>query len=178
MSFNKKKAIALIEAILYQLGEPVDIVKLTKLLYIIERKVLMDKGYSVTSDRLSSMDYGPVTSYSYDELKELNGDDDLKKRLQRTDDLISLIEAPETSRLSAFEMTIIKYTVERFGQKGKWELVGYCHDNFPEWEDPNGSSKRIRIRKLIDQVGISDEQREILEDRIETGEFLDSISAL
>lgn len=178
MSFNRNKAIALIEATLYHLGEPVDIVKLTKLLYLIERKVIMEKGYSITSDRLASMDHGPVTSYSYDQLKVLNEEDELKARISRTDDLIDLIDTPETSSLSDYEKKVVKLVIERFGQKGKWELVGYCHDNLPEWDNPNGSSMPISIKKLINQIDISPEQKKVLEERVDAGMFLDSISAL
>ena len=56
-----------------------------------------------------------------------------------------------------------------------WELARRTHtDEFPEWEDPHGSSKPIDLCKLFVILGMSEEEARALK---EENEELDAIDA-
>ncbi len=60
--FNPDKAVQAIGYILSALGGTMEKVKLTKLLYLADRQFFIERGVSITGDRLVAMPYGPVPS--------------------------------------------------------------------------------------------------------------------
>lgn len=60
--FNEKKAAQAAAFFLFQAGQPVSVLKLTKLLYLAERRSFERHGSPMIGDRLVSMPHGPVLS--------------------------------------------------------------------------------------------------------------------
>jgi uncharacterized phage-associated protein len=175
--YKKRKGAELTQFLLYSLGGECEIVKLTKLLYLIERTAITKHGFTITSDRLVSMDKGPLGSLIYDSLKEPEKDPYLSGTVTKDSDdsnLIKLIGKFETNSLSTREKQIVKNIAKKFRNMGKWEVVGYCHDNLKEWEDPSGSSKDVDKDKMLEETK---EKKEVIEERLAVSNFLDSVSA-
>lgn len=175
--YRKRKAASLIKRILQLIGEPVEIVKLTKLLYLCERAAIMGKGASITSDSLCSMDFGPVTSFMYDDLKETERNQYLHDFIERRGVYVTLTKAPDENKLSKYENELVEKIINRFGDYKEWDLVKYCHENIPEWEYPEGSSLPIEIESIMSQTEYPEEKKEVLLERMKVGSFLDSIAA-
>lgn len=60
---------------------------------------------------------------------------------------------------------------------GKFQLVGYTHDNFSEWQDPNGSSYPIRPESILRAVGKSEEEIATILENLREQQQLENIRA-
>ena len=142
-------------------GERINYMKLLKLLYIMERKSLQEWGMPVVGGQYVSMDYGPVLCEVYDLIL---GRHDAAKGLWRDaltlpeDYIITLKCAPDLDVLSESETSILNAVVKQFGHYTEWELSGLCHELFPEWTDPNGSSIPIPYESLLKEAGKNPDQ--------------------
>lgn len=175
--YKERKGAELVQFLLYSLGGECEIVKLTKLLYLIERTAITKLGYTITSDKLVSMDKGPLGSFMYDSLKEPEKNALLSGTVERDKEnknLFKLTSKIETDSLSTREKKIVKNIAKKFKPMGKWEVVGYCHDHLNEWEDPNGTSKDVDQDKMLEETK---EKKEIIKERLAVSNFLDSVSA-
>ena len=126
--------------------------KLIKLLYLSDRKYILDFSNSITTDCYVSMDNGPVTSNIYDLIKEGKKDTGSywSSRIHTDDyDVCMIKHEPDYGYLSPMEMEIIGSIDEQFKNYKEWDVVNYCHNNLREWQNPAGSMIRISIEDII-----------------------------
>jgi len=137
--------------------------KLLKLLYLADRRALVELGRPITFDRFVSMPKGPVLSTTYDLILEEPDPSELSYWHQfispPRDYDVSLLAEPPHDQLSRAEEAIIDRVFEEFRQWTRWELVAYTHD-LPEYRDPAGSSIPINLRDILLAEGMSREQAE------------------
>jgi uncharacterized phage-associated protein len=134
--------------------------KLLKLLYLADRRALLELGRPITFDRYVSMDQGPVLSQTYN----LMVGEPLPDRPSYWRQFISepvnydVILQRETAsdQLSAAQEQIIDSVFAEFGNRSRWDLVDITH-KLPEWEDPHGSSVPIDHRDVLTGAGMSEE---------------------
>lgn len=69
--FNNEKATAALTAFISLKGNVADFYYLNKMMYLLERKSILETGMPVFFDRLCSLPYGPVPSNVNDELKNV-----------------------------------------------------------------------------------------------------------
>ena len=172
--FNEKKAAQAAAFLLFQAGQPMSVLKLTKLLYLAERRSFERFGSPIIGDRLVSMQHGPVLSATYDHmngaLESAEGgweswiadraghDLDLRDRAALRDPAHDLLE------LSDADEEILADVWRQFGQMTGWELRNWTHRNCPEWKDPEGSMIPMKFEELFAALKYSPEQtREALE---------------
>ena len=55
--------------------------------------------------------------------------------------------------LSRAEENIIDEIVDKYGKMDKWDLVNNVAHKLPEWEDPQGSSIPLPLRKIMEALG-------------------------
>jgi uncharacterized phage-associated protein len=78
----------------------------------------------------------------------------------------SATDVEELDELSRAELRVLDAVWNDFGKFSPWELVDYTHDNCPEWEDPEGSSRPIPYERILKALGKGAVSRDIA-DRIE-----------
>jgi uncharacterized phage-associated protein len=66
--FNEKKAAQSAAYLLFRAGKPMSVLKLTKLLYLAERRSFEKYGEPMIGDNPVSMPHGPVLSTTYDHM--------------------------------------------------------------------------------------------------------------
>ena len=148
-------------------GGSMSYLKLLKLLYLADRKALLEHGRPITYDRYVSMDHGPVLSQTYDLIvreesperrsywrQHISAPENFEVRL--------LGDAPNGELSAALEQILDEVFAE-FGRMGRWEIVDFMH-TLPEWEDPHGSSVPIPIRDVLRAMGLDDDQAEAIEE--------------
>ncbi len=162
--FNEKRTAQAAAFMLHCAGGHLPILKLMKLLYLAERESLSRFGEPISGDKLVAMPYGPVLSKTLDMMNGMEGRAqgywntwignrsgyDLALRDP------SMIRSPEQDllELSDDDLEVLKSVWSRFGHLGKYELTELTHSSeFPEWEDPHGSSAPIKLDKLLKAVG-------------------------
>lgn len=146
--------------------------KLLKLLYLLDRKSLIEYGRPVTFDSYISMSKGPVLSFTYDIICDppISGEESYWHKFisEQKDYTVKLLDnSPEENHLSIAEEKLIDSIYEDFGHMDRFDLVRYTHDNFSEWKDPNGSSIPIHIKDILMAGGYSEEDADDVVDALE-----------
>ncbi len=140
--------------------------KLIKLLYLADRKALLDLGRPISCDLFVSMPHGPVLSRTYDLiLGEPEKDSYWRRYISAPEDYqIRLLGDAPNDQLSPAEEGILDSVFREFGAMDKWALRDYTH-GLPEYHDPDGSSVPIALMEILTGQGVPEEDaKAILEE--------------
>lgn len=151
-------------------GGRMSYLKLLKLMYLADRRALLEHGRPITFDRYVSMDQGPVLSQTYNLIvAEEAPDEHSYWREFVTEPLpgyeVSLRKDAPTGELSQAQLSLLDEVFAEFGKMGRWELVRVTH-TLPEWEHPHGSSVPIALRDILRGGGMDDEEAEAVEESL------------
>ena len=160
LRYCEERAAQAAARLLKQRGGRMSYLKLLKLMYLADRKALLELGQPITCDLFVSMDKGPVLSRTY----ELIRDEPLPNEPPSywrslisppVDYDVRLLggEAPN-DHLSPAHEQILDAIFGEFGEWNRWELVAYTHQ-LPEFKDPQGSSVPISIQDILLGEGLS-----------------------
>jgi len=171
--FDIDKAIAAAAYLIQKAGGRYDVFVLLKTIAWAERNAIISHGRTITGDKLVSMDKGPVLSCIYDLIKgkELIAYPDAltkwKKHIsERQAHLLRLKDNPEIGYLSVREMKILDDAFHTISKIPAFWLAEWTHQNFPEWEDPKGSSREIDPVKILKTAKKSDNEIAEIEDEV------------
>jgi uncharacterized phage-associated protein len=165
MSYDPRKAAQTIAYLAVKNGrQPLNILKAIKLVYLADRESVRRSGFTIQDEPHYSMPHGPVNSTTY---RLINGEvppedtDGWSEFLtDRNEHRVGLVDpqvdADDLDELSDAEISVLDDVWEQFGHMTQWQLVDWTHDphNVPEWEDPNGSSDPIPLRRMMDALGV------------------------
>ncbi len=139
-------------------GGRINYMALLKLLYLADRRALIETGYPITGDHMVSMPHGPVLSRIYGRIS--TGAPPIGQSVWHkwiSDPVRYEVEArgevPD-DRLSRYEIATLHAIHDRFGAMDQWALRDLTHE-LPEWEDPGGSSHPIRPERILESAGKS-----------------------
>ncbi len=143
-------------------GGQLNIMKLVKLLYLLDRLSLDRRGIPVVGGDYLSMRNGPVTSEVLDLINagRLAGESD---RLweqcvsDRRDHDIRLEQKPERLHLSDAEIKMIDAIWQEHGQRDQWQLVDWCHAHCDEWTPLARGCAPIAVERIGQALGKSPE---------------------
>lgn len=162
--FNEQKTAQAAAFLLHKASGVLPLLKLMKLLYLAERQSFRDYGEPLTGDHLVSMDFGPVLSRTLNHMNGAvpSGAEGWETWIaDRAEHMValrdpSMIRSPEEDllALSESDLEVLGAVWREYGHVDRWKLVDLTHD-FPEWEDPHGSSKPISMMRLLQAVGYS-----------------------
>ena len=180
LQYNIDRATQAAARLLELRGGRMSYMKLLKLLYLTDRKALLEHGRPITYDRYVSMDHGPVLSQTYNliaaEPDPSAAPSYWHRVISRPDNYeVALLEPTvNTSALSPAQLQIIDTVFAQFGRKGRWELVEYVH-TLPEWENPHGSSIPISLRDILSGGGLDEKDAEAVEEGLLAESALDEL---
>ena len=148
--------------------------KLMELLYLAERRSYLEHGYGISDDTLVSMPYGPVLSST---LNLMNGGLGSERVWQ------SYISNKASHKVSLVNADIMIEDLDELSQSDRkildevWEQfkVSNYTKNYPEWEEPSGSSLPIDLKRLFASEGRTPEQVAILAHQVETQRNLENM---
>mgnify|MGYP000066459501 FL=1 len=138
---NARKAAQLAAFFAKQEGGKINYMKLLKLMYLVEREVFVNYGYSVTEDDLVLMKFGPVLSGAYDALKsEQSLHDDWSFLFNAASGYdvslrTALLSRDDFDHLSDYEVGVASAIWEKFKNFDQFSLSEYTH-SLPEWSNP------------------------------------------
>lgn len=164
MGYNPRKAAQTIAYLAIKNSKkPLDVLKAVKLVYLADRLSIQNYGFPIQDEYRASMKHGPVNldTYSYiqGERSTSGGDWTIYLR-DREDHKVALadrtVDCDDLDELSDADIETLDKVWSVFGNMEKWDLVQWTHkpENVPEWEDPNGSSSRIPIGRLLSILGV------------------------
>jgi uncharacterized phage-associated protein len=172
--FNTRKAAQVVAFFAREQGGAINVLKLTKLVYVADRAHMEAHDYPICGDALVSMPYGPVNSVTYSYVSgqmyshcdwEAFVSDQANHEVGVARPGISDSDLDELSRS---ELRTLHEVWATFGKMDKWDLVQWTHDNCPEWEDPHGSSNPIpyeRVFKFLGKSNAEELEERVIEDR-------------
>lgn len=142
--------------------------RLLKLLYLAERESIRETAQPITGDHVYALKNGPVLSRTYDCIK---GDDPAaatwSQAIRRSGDWdVELSAAPSMTRLSEFEVQLLRRVAEKFRGFDVWELVEHTH-TLPEWQKnapPPNTRNFISPGDILSALGWGEEVDDILEE--------------
>lgn len=177
--FKERKAAQMAAFLLDRAGGKLNVLKLTKLLYLAERESLRVHGTQVSGDRMVSMPKGPVLSQTLDLTSghTISPDWDalIEDREQHDVKLRKSVSREDFKDISDATISVLESVWSEFGNKDQWELVDFTHDHCAEWEDPQGSSLPIPAKRVFSAMGIDQETAEAMEQELKAQNYFDSI---
>lgn len=156
--FNERRAAQAAAHLLKLYGGKTSVIALIKLLYLADKESLIHTGRPITGDRPVSMDNGPVLSIIYDFIKKDRLSQTWSEYVsdRRNHEVCLVKDEPETDELSEYELRVLDGVFRKHGATEKWALVKWCHEELPEWEDPEGSSIPIDLETILRYAGKTD----------------------
>lgn len=161
--FNTRKAAQAIAYLASKNGGTINILRVSKLLYLSDRLSMERREFPITGDEFVSMPFGPVNSFTY---SYINGVAPVRREAwaeyvsPRKGYLVSAakeVVAEELTELSRGDLRIIDDTWDTFKDiVDQFELANWTHDYCPEWRDPNGSSVTITVASIYKHLGKAD----------------------
>lgn len=157
-----EKVLQMIIYLLSLNGGQMNLLKLMKELYLIDRLSIDERDSSVSGDVFFSMPHGPVLSQTLSMLTilpaypawfEYLGSD----RNSYFPDIILKKQVSEFDRLSEKDKTYIRNISEQFKNYTEFEIEDYTH-HLAEWVDPKGSSRKIRFQDVMRALNKSDDE--------------------
>lgn len=165
--FNELKTAQASAYLLYKAGGTMEHLKLMKLLYLADRLSWKEYDKSITGDDYYSLPYGPVLSKTLnlihgETLPQLSRNATIWDNCIKDNANYCVSLAKENDEyfwgcLSLNDEKILNRVFADFGYFKTFELVEYTYNkkHVPEWQDPKGSSKKIKLPDLLAHLGKS-----------------------
>jgi len=167
-SFQINKAVEAASEFIQRSGGSINIMKLVKLIYLLDRLSLDQRGFPVVGGSYFSMTNGPVTSeildlINYGRLRDVPSTIWEKSISDRINHEIKLVDHfPPRESLSDAEIKLIDQIWSVHGPKNQWELVEWCHSNCKEWTRLQKGCLSIGVENIAEALGKSPEAKKKL----------------
>jgi len=161
--FNIGKATEAACLFLERDGGQMNIMKLVKLMYLLDRLSLDRRNSPVCGGDYLSMRNGPVTSEALDLINagRLIGESDRRWEQcvsNRTNHEVKLEKMPVREHLSDADVSLLDEIWAEHGNKDQWQLVDWCHDHCKEWAPAANGRAPIAVEQVGMALGKSPEQ--------------------
>jgi uncharacterized phage-associated protein len=178
--FSITKASEAVAYLLNLAGGSLKIGQLGKFLYLADRRSLEVSHRPIIGDSYASLPRGPMVCVVYD-LSKVDGYD--KRRVASASwqekwdrhfsrgPLVRLKLDAEPLELSPRELRILSDVYGQWSKLSWEELSRRLHDELPEWEDPEKSSKPISIEAMLSALGFKQQQIEDVWDQASMSPF-------
>ena len=153
--FKEQKTTQVAAILATYCGGKIDVYKLVKLIYLIDRESLKRRGSPITYDRPYNMPLGPTPGNTYHLINNPWTGEYWSQSFSPPESphVIKLLrDDTGEDKLSRFEVDLIREVFEKFGKKSFDELQKYMH-SLPEFDDPGRSSSPIDWDTLLKAVG-------------------------
>lgn len=141
-------------------GRQMNVMKLVKLLYLLDRRSLDRRNIPVIGGDYLSMRNGPVTSEILDLINagRLMGETDQRWEQCITDRRnhdVTLEQMPQREHLADAEVALLDEVWAEHGGKDQWQLVEWCHAHCKEWTPVTNGCAPIAIEQIGMALGKS-----------------------
>ncbi len=156
-SFDEARATEIAAYLIQRTGKDgkLNYTKLLKLMYIVDRKALLEWMRPAVGGDYVSMNNGPVMSETYDLIKGASsGSGVWEGHIEKVGRYsVHLKHDPGTGHMTKALKRLIDGVIQEHGKKSYGQLIDYCHDNYKEWKSPAGSSQAIAYEEILKVEG-------------------------
>lgn len=138
---------------------PMSHLKLAKLLYLADRKSLLEHGVTITRDRLIASADGPVVEHAlqFAAVDDLPANSCWPQHVVRTvHGCVSAVDHGKLGWLSEFSQGVIDEVMVEYGSLAEAELIDLTR-GLPEWEERQADSRVIDPAEIMRLEGLPDE---------------------
>jgi uncharacterized phage-associated protein len=152
--YSVKKAAQVCAFFARREGGDINVLKLSKLVYLSEREFLSQYDSPMLYDLLVSMPHGPVTTATLDYISGHAENPDWSAVLSgRAGYSVGLankdLQVSDLDALSVAEIDVLQLVWDKFGKMNQYQLRDWTHANCLEWEDPKTSSSPIPYDRVL-----------------------------
>ena len=181
-TFSLPKATEAACLLLEREGGAMNILKLVKLVYLLDRLAIERAGVPVVGGTCFSMRNGPVNSALLDlinagSLWGEKGDEWERHIGDRRGHEVMLRRKAKARHLSPFEVRLVDEIYKTHGHRDQWALARWCHKHCQEWTPLDEGRAVIRLEDIGRAVGQTEKQRQRLQDRAHADTELDRVFA-
>ena len=176
-AFKELKTVQIAALLAKRNGGAIDLYKLIKLMYLIDRRGLEKFGDLVTFDRPFNMPFGPVLSNTYDLACEKKKGEYWSKYFSysQTDHIVRLKTFDvDDGELSEMEIELMNDVFKKYGNMNFQELKEYTH-SLPEFEESGETSTPISWTTLFNVTGWDGEDLMAIKDEMRVMLFYDKL---
>jgi len=180
--FDVTKATEVACQLLKREGGSINIMKLVKLVYLLDRLSVARRGIPVVGGAYFSMPNGPITSEFLDLINSgcLWGVADCRWEefvSDRQDHEVAMIKEASRDHLSDSEIELIDAVYQEHGGKDQWQLRDWCHEHCEEWTPLEEGRERIGLDRIARALGKTEEQIDRLKEQAAELNFLSAAFA-
>lgn len=173
---DARKTTQVVARLIQKSGEPLDYLRMIKLVYLAERESLLKRGIPIVGGQYFSMNKGPAISELMDFVQTRNAPGWKELISPRMGNDLKLKASPTFESLSAREVEILDSTMAAHATKTTEELVEWCHKNCSETEEvPLGGRNDISIESILSAGKIPADQIAKVVSELESMENLDAL---
>jgi uncharacterized phage-associated protein len=141
-------------------GRSLNVMKLIKLVYLLDRLSISRRGVPVVGGVYYSMRNGPVTSELLDLINAGRLADESDRSWEehisdRENHEVGVTDSPGVSHLSESEVKLLDEVVTEHGKRTQWDLVDWCHERCGEWSPVQDGRARITVEDIALNTGFS-----------------------
>jgi uncharacterized phage-associated protein len=172
--FNARKATEVASLLIQSEGGKMNVMKLVKMVYLLDRLSIARRGIPVVGGVYYSMRNGPVTSELLDVINagRLADESDCSWEQfisTRTGHEVGLVDQAPVEFVSESEIQLIAEIYKEHGQKDQWQIRDWCHQNCGEWTPLQAGREKIQVEDIAVNVGKSEaEVKRISEEATES----------
>ena len=178
LRYHQERATQAAARLLKLRGGAMSYMKLLKLMYLADRKALLEHGRPITYDRFVSMDHGPVLSQTYNLIVAEESPEEHSYWRQFISEPanyeVSLLHDAPNGELSRAQEDVLESVFAEFGHMSRWDLVTFCH-TLPEWVDPKGSSNPIALSDVLRAGGMEADDVDAVVEALSAEDALDQL---
>jgi uncharacterized phage-associated protein len=161
--FNISKATEVACLFLQRTDGTMGVMKLVKLMYLLDRLSLDRRGVPVVGGDYLSMRNGPVTSEVLDLINagRLLGETDQRWEhciSGRQNHAVTLEHNADRDHLADAEVALLDEIWREHGDKDQWQLVGWCHAHCKEWTPVTNGCAPIAVEQIGMALGMAPAQ--------------------
>lgn len=160
--FDERRAAQAAAWLLRRHGQPLEYIKLIALLYLADRRAMIETGCPITGDRFASLDHGPVLCQIYDSIK--SGSRGAHSTWSEyvgppSNYLVACAGKSDIGALSEYDTDLLDDVYAEFGVLPWTELCRRTRE-LPEWNDPAGGSEPIDPAIILRAEGLTEQHIE------------------
>ncbi len=161
--FDVTKATEVACQFLKREGGSINIMKLVKLVYLLDRLSVARRGIPVVGGAYFSLPNGPITSEFVDLINSggLWGVQNCRWEefiSDRQNHEVAMIADASRGHLSDSEIELIDAIYQEHGGKDQWQLRDWCHEHCEEWTPLGEGRERIDLDRIARALGKTQEQ--------------------
>jgi len=178
--FNSRKATEAASLLIQSEGGKMNVMKLVKLVYLLDRLSIARRGIPVVGGVYYAMRNGPVTSELLDIINagKLADESDCSWEQfisSRTGHEVGLVDQAPVEFVSESEIQLIAEIYKEHGQKDQWQIREWCHQNCGEWTPLQAGRERIQVEEIAINVGKSESEARRISEEARESNLLSSV---